>query len=184
MHVDRNPERPRQRGDHLRFFGYSVARYYLKGGIKPGRMNSWSEFEKSVIPPMGHDNPTSAIGSIEEVRRHVRGLEEAGVDQMLLMHQGGKMQHDWSSASLELFAREIMPEFQHRHAAREAAKMDRLAPALEAAMARKAWPRPLSDDEIPVVGAYGGASFIPSAKDAPPATLGVSEETKGALGIA
>lgn len=182
MHVNRDGEIARQRGDHLRFFGFSVAQYYVKGAVKPGRLNSWAEFEKATIAPMGADNPTSAIGTPDEVRRHIRGLEEAGVDQILLMHQGGRMQHDWDCASLELFAREIMPEFQERHAAREARKAERLAPAIERAMTGKAWPKPLSDAEIPVVEAYGGASFIAKPEDF--RTVGASDETRGALGIA
>ncbi len=183
MHVNRDPQVARERGDNLRFFGYSVGQYYLKGDVKPGRMNSWAEFQKTSIPPMGADNPTSAIGSVDEVRRHVLGLEAAGVDQILLMHQGGKMRHEWNCESLELFAREIMPEFQEREAAREARKMERLAPILEQAMARKTWPKVLSDEEIPVVQPYGSASFIPTAADRAAAAAGVSEDTKGALGI-
>jgi hypothetical protein len=112
----------------------------------------------------------------------MRVLEEAGVDQVLLLHQGGKMKHEWNCESLELFAREIMPEFLDRHEARERRKQERLAPAIEAAMARKQWPRPLADDEIPVVRPYGTASFIPTGEEAEAG--GVSEETRGALGLA
>ena len=39
--------------------------------------------------------------------------------------------------SLELFAREVLPEFQEREARREREKAERLAPMLEAVMARK-----------------------------------------------
>jgi alkanesulfonate monooxygenase SsuD/methylene tetrahydromethanopterin reductase-like flavin-dependent oxidoreductase (luciferase family) len=184
LHVDRDGDRARQRGSDLRFFGYSVARYYLRGEVKPGHGNTWAEFEtiRDTIPSMGADNPTSAIGSVAEVRAHVRALEEAGVDQMLLMHQGGKMKHEWNCASLELFAREIMPEFQERDAGRERRKAERLAPAIERALARKDWPRELADDEIPAVTPYGYASFIPTQADANPKSS-LSDETKGALGL-
>ena len=184
MHVHPDPAIARERGSELRFFGYSVSKYYLGGKVRPGRSHFWDEFEqvRDTMPDMGADNPTSAIGTVEEVRRHVRGLEEAGVDQMLLMHQGGKMKHEWNCASLELFAREIMPEFQDRDAAREKAKLERLAPALEQALARKDWPRELADDEVPVVEPYGSASFIPSPQDKVE-HAGASAATRGAFGV-
>jgi alkanesulfonate monooxygenase SsuD/methylene tetrahydromethanopterin reductase-like flavin-dependent oxidoreductase (luciferase family) len=184
MHVNRDPAIARERAEHLKFFAYSIGEYYLQGEVRPGRQRSWEVFEqiRDQIPPLGGDNPTSAIGSPAEVREHLRVMEEAGVDQVLLLHQGGKLPHEWNCESLELFATEIMPEFLDRDAARERAKMERLAPHLEAAMARKSWPRELADDEIPVVVPYGSASFIPTAAGEQPAG-GVSAETKGALGL-
>ena len=61
----------------------------------------------------------------------------------MLMHQAGRLDHDANCRSLELFATEVMPEFVEDEAEREAAKAERLAPAIEAALARKrAWPCP------------------------------------------
>lgn len=184
MHVHRDPQVARERGAHLKFFGYSIGQYYVEGAVRPGRQRSWDDFlrVRDSLPELGADNPTSAIGSVEEVRRHVRGLAAAGVDQILLLHQGGRMPHDWNCESLELFAREIMPEFQALELERESAKAERLAPALERAMARKDWPRQLAEDEIPVVRAYGGASFMPTPEDET-CFGGTSDETRGALGI-
>ncbi|PXA85474.1 LLM class flavin-dependent oxidoreductase [Nostoc sp. 3335mG] len=183
MHVHRDGDTARKRAEHLKFFAYSVGEYYIKGEVKPGRQRSWETFEriKDDIPSMGASNPTAAVGSLDEVREHMLMLEQAGVDQVLLMHQGGKLPHDQNCESLELFAREIMPEFRERHAAAERRKLERLAPVIDAAMARKEWRRALADDEIPVIVPYGSASFIPTP-DAP-APAGVSEETRGALGL-
>lgn len=185
LHVHRDSNIAHERGKHLRFFGFSVGQYYLQGEIRPGRGDTWSEFEKicDSIPAMGADNPTAAIGSVEEVRAHVRALEDAGVDQMLLMHQGGKLPHEQNCESVELFAREIMPEFQDREHEREKRKAERLAPAIDATMARKEWPRELTDEEIPVITPYGYASFIPTPEDEAEGPAGVSEDTKGALGL-
>ena len=83
------------------------------------------------------DSPTSAIGTPEQIREHLRALQAAGVDQVLLMHQAGRLDHDANCRSLELFATEVMPEFVEGEAEREAAKAERLAPAIEAALARK-----------------------------------------------
>ncbi|MDG2004847.1 MAG: LLM class flavin-dependent oxidoreductase [Novosphingobium sp.] len=184
LHVHRDAEEAHERGKHLRFFGFSINKYYLDGEVRPGRGDSWSTFEeiRDSIPPMGADNPTATIGSVEQVRAHVQALEDAGVDQMLLMHQGGKLPHEQNCESVELFAREIMPEFQDREHSREKQKAERLAPAIDAAMARREWPRELTDDEIPVVTPYGYASFIPSPED-DAELASVSEDTKGALGL-
>ena len=55
--------------------------------------------------------------------------------------------------SLELFGREVLPEFIARDAAQVARKAERLAPALERAMARKPAHPPLAVDdyEIPAI---------------------------------
>jgi alkanesulfonate monooxygenase SsuD/methylene tetrahydromethanopterin reductase-like flavin-dependent oxidoreductase (luciferase family) len=184
MHVHRDPAEARRRAEHLKFFGFSVGEYYLKGEVRPGRQRSWETFEKirDQIPALGADNPTGAVGSVDEVREHMRILEAAGVDQVLLLHQGGKLPHEQNCESLELFARQIMPEFRERDAEQQRRKRQRVEPSIEKAMARREWPRPMGDDEIPIVRPYGSASFIPTA-DAEEPVRGVSAETKGALGL-
>ena len=109
------------------------------------------------------DSPTSAIGTPEEIRIHMRALQAAGVDQVILLHQGGKLEHGANLESLELFANEVMPEFVADEDRREAVKSEQLAPAIEAALARKKWmPVP---DEIPTVAAYGHFSHMPTKED-------------------
>jgi alkanesulfonate monooxygenase SsuD/methylene tetrahydromethanopterin reductase-like flavin-dependent oxidoreductase (luciferase family) len=183
MHVHRDKATAIERAEHLKFFAYSIGEYYLQGEVRPGRQKSWETFEqiRNQIPGLGGDNDTSAIGGVDEVRAHMRVLEEAGVDQVLLLHQGGKLPHEWNCESLELFAREILPEFKDRHEARERRKMEGLAPHMEKAMARKQWRRQLTEEEIPVIRPYGTASFMPNEEDAKERP--VSAETKGALGL-
>jgi alkanesulfonate monooxygenase SsuD/methylene tetrahydromethanopterin reductase-like flavin-dependent oxidoreductase (luciferase family) len=183
LHVHRDSAVARERAEHLKFFIFSITEMYLQGEIRPGRQRGWEAFEKirPQLPAMGEGY--NAIGSPDEVRAYLRILEEAGVDQVLLLHQGGKMPHEWNCESLELFAREIMPEFQDRHEARERKKMERLAPHLEQAMARKAWPKPMPDADIPVVRPYGYSSIMPTKEQIEEVQKGVSAETKGALGI-
>jgi len=180
FHVHPDAKVARSRGEHLKFFGYSIGKYYLQGQVRPGRSSGWPEFMaiKDSFPQLGGDNPTSAIGTPEEVRSHLRALQDAGVDQVMLMHQGGRMPHEWNCESLELFAREIMPEFRDGEDHRLAEKARRLEPAIAAAMQRKAWMKELGDN-IPVVEPYGTASFIPKEGD----HIGVSDDTRGALGI-
>ena len=52
--------------------------------------------------------------------------------------QAGKNRHEDICESIELFGREVLPEFKDRDEAQVKAKADRLAPVVEAAMARKA----------------------------------------------
>ena len=47
-------------------------------------------------------------------RRRLRQFEEAHVDQVILLNQAGRTSHQAICDSLELFAREVMPEFHAR----------------------------------------------------------------------
>ena len=76
----------------------------------------------------------------------------------MLMHQAGHLDHDANCRSLELFAREVMPEFVEDEDRREAAKAERLAPAIDAALRRKTYLPELA--EIPTCG--GLRPFQPS----------------------
>jgi len=96
-------------------------------------------------------NSRGAIGSVEQVREHLRKFQETGVDQLVLLQQGGKNKHEHICESLELFAKEIMPEFHAGEKERERAKADELAPYIKLAFERKADQRPLriADEDIP-----------------------------------
>ncbi len=51
------------------------------------------------------------IGSPETIRRKLRRFETSHVDQIILLNQAGKNSHEHICESLELFAKEVMPEF-------------------------------------------------------------------------
>ncbi|HZX56521.1 MAG TPA: hypothetical protein VFE86_17665, partial [Ilumatobacteraceae bacterium] len=65
-------------------------------------------------------------------------FEEAGVDQVIFVLQAGRNQHVHIMESIEIFGREVLPEFVDRDPAQVEAKRQRLAPAVEAAMQRRA----------------------------------------------
>jgi alkanesulfonate monooxygenase SsuD/methylene tetrahydromethanopterin reductase-like flavin-dependent oxidoreductase (luciferase family) len=184
LHCHEDAEVAKRNGENLKFFGYTIGKYYLNGSVRPGQGGSWDEFlaVKDSFPEMG-DSPTSAIGTPEMIREHLRALQAAGVDQVMLMHQAGHLDHEANCRSLELFAREVMPEFVEGEDEREKAKAERLAPAIEAALARKPWMPPLT--EVPAVEAYGHFSHLPTAEDyeVERASAGTSTDTAGALGI-
>jgi hypothetical protein len=89
----------------------------------------------------------------------LRKFADVGVDQVIFIQQGGRNRHDHICQSLELFADRVMPEFKVEEDERERRKRERLAPAIEAAMARKQFMRPLRDEEIAEMRAY--ARVIP-----------------------
>jgi len=151
--------------------------------VRPGAGGAWDEFlaVKDSFPEMG-DSPTSAIGTPEDIRDHLRALQAAGVDQVMLMHQAGQLDHDANCRSLELFATEVMPEFVDGEDERETAKAERLAPAIEAALARKT-PMPMPD-EIPAVVPYGRFSHFPTDEDRAIEAAAAASDTLGALGVA
>src|SRR5690606_14387094 len=107
--------------DGFKFFGYSLGHYAAYGEHRPGRTDVWQRFleVKDRIPS---DPGQGGIGTPDEVRRHLRGYSEAGVDQVIFVQQSGINRHEHICESLELFAAEVMPAFKEEEIARQAAK--------------------------------------------------------------
>jgi len=67
----------------------------------------------------------------------LREFEGVGIDQVVCISQAGKIPHDLLCSSIELFSREVLPEFKDREqsgARKKAAACSRIS---EKAMARK-----------------------------------------------
>ena len=83
-------------------------------GQRRATVNLWDEYEK-----WKRDNPDGLqralsgglIGSPETIRRKLRRFQTSNIDQVILLNQAGKNTHEHICESLELFAREVMPEF-------------------------------------------------------------------------
>ena len=140
------------------FFGYSLAHYYVFGDHKPGVTNVWEEFQErralfgfdrrvasqtgqplgAQLFEQGLGSLRGAVGTPEQIRQLLRGYQDAGVDQVIFVSQAGRNRHEHICEALELFAKEVLPEFHEGEDEREAHKRERLAPAIEAAMARRA----------------------------------------------
>ena len=148
-------EEAKRRGlDGFRFFGFALAHHYIFGKHRIGRTNIWKLYDqiKGFLPDDGRHR---GIGTPDQLRAHLRSFADAGVDQVVFIQQGGKNRHEHICESLELFAKQVMPEFTDAEADRERKKMEELAPYLEEAMKRKEWLEPLSEGEIPRVEAFG-----------------------------
>jgi alkanesulfonate monooxygenase SsuD/methylene tetrahydromethanopterin reductase-like flavin-dependent oxidoreductase (luciferase family) len=153
VHPD-EAEARRRGADGFRFFGFALAHYYVFGEHTPGRTNVWEAFE-AARPLLPQDGPSRGIGTPAQLRAHLQGFADAGVDQVAFIQQGGRNRHDHICEALELFARDVMPEFHDQEAARQARKTAELAPFVEAAMRRKARMGELADADIPRVVALG-----------------------------
>ena len=147
--------------DGAHFFGYSLAHYYVFGDHRPGRTDIYEEFlarrdevgfARSVINaddgPLGikvlqHGlgSLRGAIGTPDQIRDLCRRYEAAGVDQVIFCLQAGRNRHEHICESLELFGAEVLPEFAAHADAADAAKDERLAGAVAAALARRPAPR-------------------------------------------
>lgn len=140
--------------DGFRFFGYALGHHYIFGEHKPGRTDIWKNFEqaRAALPEEGE---ARGIGTPDQLRNHLRGFQEAGVDQVAFIQQGGKNKHEHICEALELFASEVKPEFSEFEAEREKKKNEELAPFIEKALARKKFMKALTDEEIPNVIALG-----------------------------
>jgi hypothetical protein len=82
-----------------------------------------------------------AVGTPSQVRELIRTYQDAGVDQLIFVSQAGRNRHEDICESLSLFAAEVMPEFRETAEDREREKLERLAPAIDAALARRAPPQ-------------------------------------------
>jgi len=65
--------------------------------------------------------------SPETIRRRLREFEATNVDQIILLNQTGRTPHEDICSSLQLFAREVMPEFHAREPEHQRWKGDVLA---------------------------------------------------------
>ena len=83
-------EEARRRGlDGFRFFGYALGHHYIFGEHTPGRTSIWANYEKArdVLPV---SPGAGGIGTPDEIAANMRRFEEAGVDQVVFLQQGGK----------------------------------------------------------------------------------------------
>jgi alkanesulfonate monooxygenase SsuD/methylene tetrahydromethanopterin reductase-like flavin-dependent oxidoreductase (luciferase family) len=159
LHQDR-AEAIRRGHEGFEFFGYALNALVAHDTV-PGRTNLWGEYlekrgdrtaEMMQAARNGGVN-SGGIGTPDDMRAHLRAMQQAGVDQVIFLQQAGRNTHEHICESLSLFAAEVMPEFQDEVADREARKQRELAPFVAAALGRKRWMNPIADPEIPVVKA-------------------------------
>ena len=158
-------EAARRGNDGFRFFQFALAHHYVFGKHTPGRTNIWNRYlaVRDQIGTEALGAGTGCIGTPAQLRDMLGIFQDAGVDQTIFIQQGGKNRHDHICEALELFGKEVMPEFHERETEREKRKMEDLGPAIEAAFARKRAMAAPSDVEIPTYQAYGNTVALTDA---------------------
>lgn len=169
LHEDREIAIRRGR-ESFEFFRYAISAMVTLDQT-PGRTTLWEDFVRKAGPNAVEsylekaasygDRYSSAIGTPDDARRHIRDLQATGVDQLIFIQQAGRNQHEHICESLELFADQVMPEFQAGEAERVAKKEAELAPYIEAALARREWMSPLPEEDIPVIPAAVRVAQVP-----------------------
>lgn len=133
-------EEARRRADGIPFFQFAL-QFYSAGRIgaqrdrpPPGTVDLWAEYERwKSENPEAHARAISGglIGSPETLRMRLRKYCTSHVDQIILLNQAGKNTHEHICESLELFAKEVMPEFQEMEPEHQEWKQKVLAGEIE-----------------------------------------------------
>lgn len=110
-------EEARRRAEGLTFFQFAL-RFYGSSADRrrppAGTVNLWDEFVKwkDANPDLVEKALRGGlVGSPDTIRKKLRKFSTSHVDQIILLNQAGKNSHEHICESLELFAREVMPEF-------------------------------------------------------------------------
>src|SRR6266702_5429213 len=97
------------------FFVFCLSHYGRHGIPNPGESNLGEAYQEWRQTDKAQETLRSGlIGSPETIRKRLREFEAARVDQVILLNQTGRTPHEDICSSLELFAREVMPEFHER----------------------------------------------------------------------
>jgi alkanesulfonate monooxygenase SsuD/methylene tetrahydromethanopterin reductase-like flavin-dependent oxidoreductase (luciferase family) len=130
-------EEARRRADGIPFFQFALRFYGQQANRRrpdPGTVNLWDEYEKwKRANPENHARALRGglIGSPETLRQKLRKFETSHIDSVILLNQAGKNTHEHICESLDLFAREVMPEFHARIPEQEEWKAKVLAREIE-----------------------------------------------------
>ena len=136
---DKNEQRVIQMGmESYGFFVYGLGHYSFFGEHAPGKSDLWDEYKnhpREFALPEGRIQ--DCVGTPKTLRKTLRDFEQVGIDQVICISQAGKIPHEMLCSSIELFSREVLPEFKERELAGAAQKAELKARISEKAMARK-----------------------------------------------
>jgi hypothetical protein len=111
--------------------------YYMTGMHTPGRTGVWKRHLEEIAkdPTVVYGPGRGPIGSPPTVREFLRGYEESGVDELILLLT--PRSHEATMESIELMGKEVLPEFIERDEKAVAEKAKRLEPILEKVESRR-----------------------------------------------
>ncbi len=87
------------------FFSFGIMHYYMTGMHTPGRTGVWDRYldEVKADPTLAYGPGRGAIGSPDTVREFLRGYEESGVDEIILLLN--PRSHEGTMESIELMGK-------------------------------------------------------------------------------
>jgi alkanesulfonate monooxygenase SsuD/methylene tetrahydromethanopterin reductase-like flavin-dependent oxidoreductase (luciferase family) len=136
---DRDEKRVLELGmESYGFFIYGLGHYSFFGEHVPGSSDIWDEFKNhphEFAPPEGRIQ--DCVGTPEMLRTRLREFEQVGIDQVVCISQAGKIPHEMLCSSIELFSKEVLPEFKDREQRGTVKQAERRARISERAMAKK-----------------------------------------------
>jgi len=174
LHADRE-EAIRRGQEGFEFFRFAISALVTNDAV-PGRSRLFEQFQKERSGgALGADaagtealsgafQQSRGIGTAADFREHARTFEAAGVDQIILLQQAGRNRHQHICESLELMAREVLPQFAPNAAERERSKTEELAPFIEKALGRKKCMAAIADADIPIVRAAVAKPIVNQSK--------------------
>jgi alkanesulfonate monooxygenase SsuD/methylene tetrahydromethanopterin reductase-like flavin-dependent oxidoreductase (luciferase family) len=130
-------EEARRRADGVTFFQFALRYYNAAKGrerARPGTVSLWDEYnawKRDNAEAVQRALHGGLIGSPETLRRKLRKFEASNIDQVILLNQAGNNTHQHICESLDLFAREVMPEFHAREPEHQEWKRKVLAGEIE-----------------------------------------------------
>jgi alkanesulfonate monooxygenase SsuD/methylene tetrahydromethanopterin reductase-like flavin-dependent oxidoreductase (luciferase family) len=117
-----------RKADGWTFFAFALRFYVSRPPVAPGTINLWEEYQAYRNTPHGRKmHAGGLVGSPATIRAKLRKFEQSHVDQVILLNQAGRNTHEDICASLDLFAKEVMPEFHAREDEHQAWKARVLA---------------------------------------------------------
>ena len=117
----------RSKADGWTFFVFCL-QFLAENVWEPGTVNLWERYQEwKTTPGAATTFDSGLVGSPETLRRKLRAFAATGIDQIILLNQAGNNTHADIMSSLELFATEVMGEFQAMESAHQEWKADVLA---------------------------------------------------------
>ena len=116
-------EEAREKAAGWTFFIFALSRYGRKGIDAPGESDLWAEYQMWRDSDKAKEAVDNAlVGSPKTIREKLWQFQKSHVDQVILLNQAGKTSHQDICESLEMFAKEVMPEFTAEEPAHQAWK--------------------------------------------------------------
>jgi len=154
-----------QKAEGWTFFQFALQLYSKEGPFEPGSISFWDKYQEWKQTPAGQKRSGSElIGSPETIRERLLELEAANVDQVILLNQAGKNTHEDICSSLDMFSKQVMPEFKARESEHQAWK--------EAVLNREIELEEIDTD--PYNFKARGAPTLPSSKGNPDMVAGAT----------